>query len=221
MLGAMLCRISGTLEAIADHTVTIGLADGSAREVLVPAFLAARLKDTGATGQALTLATLEYLESRDQGASFIPRLIGFSAAQDRAFFELFTTVKGIGNRKALRAMAREPAQIARAIAARDTHALQELPEIGKRMAETVIAELHGKVEGFLSGAEVAGLNASAAGRAEPRPGELQGAAAEAAKVLVALGETRADAEHKAREAAARAGDRATPEQIVARVFAGR
>ena len=41
------------------------------------------------------------LKGQSQGSSFLPRLIGFSSEQDRAFFELFTTVKGIGNRKSI------------------------------------------------------------------------------------------------------------------------
>jgi Holliday junction DNA helicase RuvA len=79
----------------------------------------------------------------------VPRLIGFATPEDRAFFELFTTVKGIGNRKALRALQLPFGTIAAAIAQRDLDLLKSLPEIGKRTAETIVAELHGKVDQFV------------------------------------------------------------------------
>ena len=159
-----------------------------AYEVLVPAFLAERLK--AQIGSPVSLTTFQYLESQGQGTSFIPRLVGFQSAVERDFFELFTTVKGIGNRRALRAMAEDPAVIARAIMAKDAKALTKLPEIGKRMAETIIAELSGKVDTFLSTAEVKHLNSAANGHA---PAE-DPISEEAILALVALGETRADAQ---------------------------
>jgi Holliday junction DNA helicase RuvA len=79
----------------------------------------------------------------------VPRLIGFDTEEDRSFFELFTTVKGIGNRKALRALSLPFETIAGAIASRDVDTLKSLPEIGKRTAETIVAELHGKVDRFI------------------------------------------------------------------------
>jgi len=111
----------------------------------------------------------------------LPRLIGFSSERDRAFFELFTTVKGIGNRKALRALVRPFAETATAIANRDTKALTEMPEIGKRSAETIIAELHGKVDVFV------GEIASTIEVTMPPFSE------DAILMLVQLGETKRDA----------------------------
>jgi len=103
----------------------------------------------GKIGQPIEFFTLHYLEGQSQGSSFLPRLIGFSSERDRSFFELFTTVKGIGNRKALRALVRPFSETATAIANRDATALTSMPEIGKRSAETIIAELHGKVDVFI------------------------------------------------------------------------
>ena len=90
-----------------------------------------------------------------QGSSFVPRLIGFSSSEARAFFELLTTVKGLGARKALRASSLPYSSIAEAIACRDSGLLTALPEIGKRTAETIIAELSGKVDRFLDAAPAA------------------------------------------------------------------
>lgn len=220
----MLSRLSGTLESIAENTATLVVGD-SAYELLLPAYLAERLASRA--GERVTLTTLQYLDSRDQGATFTPRLLGFAAPRDRAFFELFTTVKGIGNRKAMRAMAQEPASIARAIAERDVKGLQALPEIGKRLAETIIAELHGKVEPYLSEAETARLNTSLTARPAVVEPKLTGPAEEAVAVLVNLGETRGDALRliaKAIERLEATGASSTPltaDQLVSSVFAAR
>ena len=100
-------------------------------------------------GETINFYTLHYIEAQGQGSTMLPRLIGFAREDDRAFFELFTTVKGMGNRKALRALALPFETVAEAIAARDLDVLKSLPEVGKRTAETIVAELHGKVDRFV------------------------------------------------------------------------
>ena len=74
-----------------------------------------------------------------------PRLLGFLHDEDRAFFRQFLTVKGVGVRKALRALAAPVAKIASDIESGDATALAQLPGIGKRMAQQIVAELRGKV----------------------------------------------------------------------------
>ncbi|MBN8598199.1 MAG: hypothetical protein J0L78_11050 [Planctomycetes bacterium] len=217
----MLCRLTGKLESVHETAAVIASPDGSsAREVLLPAYVAKAMASR--VGQTVTFSTLEYLEGQGQGTSFIPRLIGFTAARDRAFFEVFTTVKGIGNKKALRAMAVEPAAIARAIASKDAAALVKLPEIGKRMAETIIAELHGKVESFLSEQELGSLEIKSGSM--PSVTRLSPIAEEAVTVLTTLGETRGEAERRvalAQERAIREGKPAprTVDEMIAAVFA--
>lgn len=206
----MIRKITGRLEAVEGLSVLVAIPGfGMTYEVLVPAYFAERLSPV--IGRQVELTTLEYLEGQGQGASFIPRIVGFASTHDRRFYELLTTVKGMGNRKALKAMAIEPGAFARAIAERDAKALQQLPEIGKRMAETVIAELTGKVDGFVSydGVEVKPRAAIAS----------NGPATEAVATLVALGESRADAERLVERATAKDGGLATAEAIVAAAFA--
>ena len=180
----MIWKIHGALDSLVNGSARVALGDGLTYEVLLPAFAAARL---GArVGQTVTLHTVHYLEGSSQGANFIPRLAGFLDENDREFFGLFTSVKGIGPRKALRAMAMSTGQIAAAIADRDLKTLQSLPEIGRRMAETVVATLHGKVDRFL---EVGPRAASTDGVTPPgAPRHL--AAREALEVLLQLGENR-------------------------------
>ena len=144
----MIAQIKGKLIGIDGGAALIEMNEGLVYEVLLPTFVVNRLG--GMIGRDVQLYTMHYLEGQGQGTSFIPRLAGFLSRQDKAFYELFTSVKGIGNRKGLRAMALASHQIAGAIADRDTATLQSLPEIGKRTAETIVVSLKGKVESFIA-----------------------------------------------------------------------
>jgi holliday junction DNA helicase RuvA len=201
ILSRMITWIEGTLESIEGLQAVIrdqagdgpleGPRDGRslrlAYEVMLPAYFAERARQQGRAGSRLRLVTIQYLEGQSQGAWFIPRLIGFPSASDRRFFELLTTVDGLGNKKALRAMAREPAEIAAAIVNKQIPWLTALPEIGKKTAEKIVLELASKVGPFLA------LDASpGAPSIEPKLGsEAQATAGEreALAALVALGET--------------------------------
>lgn len=207
----MIDRLTGRLESIEGAEVVV-VPDGSALaySVLVPVYLAERLADS--VGQELRLHTHLILESQNQGATFTPRLLGFGSTAEREFFSLFTTVKGIGSRKALRAMAAEPAEIARAIAAGDTKWLVKLPEIGKRMAETVVAELSGKVEKFISTDDLDAALAQAGTRA--MAGALEPEAVKAQAALMALGETAGDAEQMVRRALAMEPKPTTSDELI-------
>ncbi len=142
----MISRIEGEL---------VGVQDGRAElrcghltyTLLIPAADEDALAER--VGDRLEIHALHYLEAQGQGASFVPRLIGFASTEARAFFELLTTVKGLGARKVLRALRLPYTSIAEAIACRDIDLLRSLPEIGKRTAETIVAELNGKVDRFL------------------------------------------------------------------------
>lgn len=195
----MLARLRGTLESVTANTAVLATDSGRAYEVLLPAVDAdaagARL------GQTVTLHTIQYLEAQSQGSSYIPRLIGFQTLDDRRFFELFTTVKGMGPKRALRALRAPFPRIAGAIASRDAKFLQTLPEIGKRLAETIVVDLHGKVDAFIAPEHAEG---GASGAVEPKaiPGALSDAARQAVDALVHLGDSRADAEELVRRALA-------------------
>lgn len=185
----MIARIQGVLESIEGNVVLLQLPAGLTYQVLVPAYTAARL--AGSLGQSITLHTYHFVESQGQGTTLIPRLAGFVQPEDQRFYELFTTCKGIGNKRALRAMALSTAQIAGAIADRDLALLQSLPEIGKRTAETIVATLSGKVDAFLTIPAGTGVVPDVDGvAASPPAGSLGRDALEA---LVALGENRTQA----------------------------
>ena len=184
----MIARIEGTLESLDSATALIQVEGGLTYEVLLPAYTSARLG--GSIGEPVSLHTLQYFESHDQGTTLLPRLAGFATRDDRAFFELFTTCKGIGRRRGLRAMTLATSQLAGAIADRDAALLQSLPEVGKRTAETIIATLREKVDRFMEPAAAAGEGETPGGPGAPARG---GVAREALDVLVQLGENRAQA----------------------------
>lgn len=183
----MIAKVAGTLETVAADRATVTVAGGFTLEVLLPAATAAQL--TTAEGQPITLHTHFFLESLAQGANMIPRLAGFLTLEDRRFYSLFTTVKGIGQKRGLRAMALPTAQLAAAIEDRDLALLQSLPEIGKRTAETIVATLRGKMD------DLVGAEAAATPGGAPRGRSPAGALGrEAVEVLVQLGERRPDAQ---------------------------
>ncbi len=180
----MIARIEGVLEALEGSSALVRLAGGVTYEVLLPTYAVARLGDS--IGRNVTLHTLDFLESLNQGTSFTPRLAGFLTPNDRQFYLLFTTVKGIGPKRALRCMTLETAMIAAAIANRDAKLLRSLPEIGQRMAETIIATLAGKADAFAT------VTSSTSGQ-QTTASPASGLAREALDVLVQLGENRVQA----------------------------
>ncbi|MDX2114026.1 MAG: Holliday junction branch migration protein RuvA [Planctomycetota bacterium] len=217
----MLARISGILEQTAEGSILLSLPGAhpgteQAFEILIPAFLVGQLRDR--EGQLVTLHTIQSLDSPDGGSSFTPRLIGFASPDERRFFELLTTVKGVGTKKALRSLVSPVSDVARAITLRDAAALGKLPGIGKRLAETIIAELHGKVEAFAGAASSPGAAASGG---PPPTGMLSDAARRAVAALVRLGESDAEADRLIRRALEASEAHASADELVAAALGSR
>ena len=209
----MLVRLTGRLDSIESDAAIVTLPIGMTYRAMLPASAMAAL-DTR-VGETITLETLELYEASGQGSHLTPRLIGFVTETDRRFFELFTTVKGVGSRKALRAMAAPTGDIAAAIARKDTTFLRTLPEIGARLAETICAELGGKVDRFIGPGVTDNL-------IEPKPGaEPDGFATQAVTALVRLGESRPDAEHLVNLAQERDPTIEDADALLAAAFASR
>jgi Holliday junction DNA helicase RuvA len=207
---SMISRIEGRLVAVDRGRAHVQCRDLT-YEVLVPAADQQRL--AASIDETVSFHTLHYLEGQGQGTSFIPRLIGFESETDRAFFELFTTVKGMGNRKALRALALPFGAIAEAIAARDVDVLKSLPEVGKRTAQTIVTELHEKVDRFVELKPAAGGAALTAEEAA-RSALIQDAVA----VLSQLGEPKLQARQLAERALAADPTMDSPEDLVAAAY---
>ena len=188
----MIVRITGKLLDLQGDAAHIEAAPGVVHEVLLPAFVAQRLAPS--LSQSVTLHTLHYLEGQNQGALFLPRLAGFLTPADKAFYQLLVTVKGIGHRRALRALVLPTDQLAMAIADRDIKLLQTMPEVGKKTAETIALTLRDKIDPFLNAPRASSPGdpdiAVSAASATKTSGGLARSAVEA---LVSLGEDRAKA----------------------------
>jgi Holliday junction DNA helicase RuvA len=176
----MISSITGEVRHVLDDRIELA-AGALAVELLVPASDIESLR--AMSGRSLTLHTMFYLQG--DGNVFEPQLVGFLNRDDKRFFELFITVKGIGPRTAIRALSVPVAQIASAIESRDARFLTGLKGIGKRTAEVIVAELAGKC-----GAFVGSFAPKPAGRNVSRSSLDDDAIA----AMVALGERRADAE---------------------------
>jgi holliday junction DNA helicase RuvA len=137
-------------------------------------------------GREMSLHTIFYLEGDASRGNLEPRVIGFMREEDRSFFELFTTVKGIGPKTALKALTEPVGTIAAWIEGRDARSLTKLSGIGKRTAELVVAELAGKCEKFAVGVAAPSTTIPARSR---RPAQEE----DAVQALVALGERPQDA----------------------------
>jgi len=177
----MLVRLSGQLTDVGDESVVIER-EGMAYEVHVPRYTLGEL--LASRGRQVTLHTLQYLEGNPTGGNLTPRLVGFLHVEDRAFFQMFTTVKGVGVRKGLRALAEPIVRVARDIESADIKGLSRLPGVGARLAQQIIAELRGKATPFTRGAGAG---------ATPDVG-MTPAQRDALELMVALGDGRADAQ---------------------------
>ncbi len=143
----MISRVQGKLSMISDVFALVENA-GVSYEILLPSALAERLKDSGRVGQEIAFETIHYIEAGDRKSSHYPRLVGFLDPVEREFFSLFTQVPGLGVKKALKSLVIPIRDIATAIETKDAARLNRLPGVGARLAEKIIAELHGKTAKF-------------------------------------------------------------------------
>src|SRR5437762_10798301 len=156
-------------------------------ELLIPAADVQSLR--AQLNSEITFHTIFYLEGTAGGGNLDPKLIGFLRPQDKSFFNLFTTVKGIGPKTALRALSAPVGEIAQAIESKDARFLIHLDGIGKRTAELIIAELSGKAKEFA----VEGVGEAVAAYAHTGA-RLSQNEEDALVAMTTLGERRPDAE---------------------------
>jgi Holliday junction DNA helicase RuvA len=175
----MIARIVGKLVKLDAETALVQVG-AITYEVMLPGYCVNALSDQ--VGSEIALCTMEYYEGTLGGGNLIPRMIGFLNSAERDFFTKFTSVKGMGIKKGLRALSMPIANIAGAIEGADEKMLMSLPAIGQRMAQQIVAELKGKLQIFALGATPA--------KTQPAFKPFQ---AEALEILVAWGEKRNEA----------------------------
>ncbi len=117
-------------------------------------------------------------------------LLGFPDAHEREWFRTLNTVQGVGVKMALAVLGVfSPAQLAQAIAAKDTKSLTRVSGVGPKLAERIVTELKNKITKMSSGsaAEFPEKGKSATGLPPASASE------DAISALVNLGYTRSDA----------------------------
>ncbi|MBF8268288.1 MAG: recombination protein RuvA domain [Dehalococcoidia bacterium] len=178
---------------------------GVGYEVLLPYFVMRALQEgEREEGDEVELEIYYHASERQPR----PALIGFKKEYERSFFEKLLLVEGVGVNTAARALVFSVSTIARAIEEGDTGLLVQMPGIGKRTADKMVATLKGKV------AEWALLKDEGYASVPPPDvhADLKG---EVMKVLVNLGYRRAEARERV-EAAARASPAARDSQELLR-----
>ena len=145
MVATVLTKVRGILQTVAEESLTL-LIDPLEIEVLIPEHTRRQVQSK--VGEPITLHTIFYIEGGSMVSRLLPRLVGFTSAIDREFFEIFCSVDGVGARKALRAMVRPVRELARSIQDQDVKLLATFPGIGEATAERIVAKLRRKVGKF-------------------------------------------------------------------------
>ena len=161
---------------------------GVTYEVRIPAFAAewiASVRDEPDT----RIFTYYHVSERNPQ----PLIIGFQHLAERDFFRKFIEVPDVGPVKAVRALTFPVSEIARWIEAEDVKAIQQLPGIGQRLSQTIVAQLAGKLA-------LDALTSPSDARAATGGGDRSGVREDAIEALVALQYTRREAERAVMEA---------------------
>jgi Holliday junction DNA helicase RuvA len=155
-------------------------------------------------GEAVTLY-IETFVREDQ-----LRLFGFASALEREWFRILQTVQGVGAKVALAVLSTlTPAELASAIALRDTATISRAPGVGKKVAERIVTELKNKAPAF------AGEAAATIGlRQELGEGLAPPAVTDAVSALVNLGYSRDQAAGAVGAALKAAGGEASSAQLI-------
>ena len=140
-----------------------------------------------------------------------PVLVGFRKEFERTFFEKLIQVEDVGVSTAARALVFSISTIARAIEDGDTGLLVQMPGIGKRTADKMVATLRGKVAEWALLRDEGYTTVPAA----PVRGDTQ---EEVVNVLVNLGHRRADALQKVEAAAKAVSNVRDPQELLREVF---
>ena len=200
----MIARIEGKLVQLDDDTAWVQVGPLT-YEVMLPGYCVNAL--SGSIGTDIALSTIEYYEGSLGGGNLIPRMVGFLSLNERDFFHEFTSVKGMGIKKGLKALNMPIQDIAAAVENGDEKMLMTLPGIGRKMAQQTVAELKGKLQTFALGAEPARVAA-----------QFKAYQIEAIEVLVAWGEKRNEAMELVELAGKKHPDVQTAEELVPLVY---
>ena len=148
-----------------------------------------------------------YLQVKEDGVT----LFGFADVQEKSLFLKLVSVSGVGAKMAISVLSSmRPSEVSEAIATADSKRLSAVKGLGKKTAERIILELHGKI----SADEL--LGSSVATGSVPMPSSAEDDDAVAA--LMGLGFTKAESARAVERA--KASGAVTVEQIIAAALRG-
>ena len=161
-VSGMIAQISGTVIEVRENAVVLQVNE-IGYEIFVPSSVinSFRKKSQEAkpsrplgketskeTNSSDIFYTIQYLEgSSGHGNQFV-RLVGFKRSIEKEFFQVYTSVEGIGYKTALKSLILPIHKIALAIETNDLTTLKKLPHIGSRTAEKMVATLKGRMQKF-------------------------------------------------------------------------
>ncbi len=139
----MISYIKGTIHRLEREPASaIVLIGGIGYEVQLPAYVYNSITGRGlGVGSDIEFELYYHVTERQPR----PHLVGFLHESEKRFFEQLIQVEGIGPAKAAAALVFPVSTIAAAIENGDTGLLNQLPGIGARAAQKIIATLQGKV----------------------------------------------------------------------------
>lgn len=139
----MITYIKGTVHRLdREPAKAVVLTGGIGYEIQLPVFVYDSLTGKGVgVGHEIEFELYYHVTDRQPK----PQLVGFLHESERRFFEQLIQVEGIGPAKAAAALVFPVSSIATAIENGDTGLLNQLPGIGSRAAQKIIATLQGKV----------------------------------------------------------------------------
>lgn len=204
----MIVELEGKLTEMEGGSAVVKVGDVG-YEVFLPGYAVSEL--SAKLGKDVRFYTIEYYEGSPGGGNIVPRMIGFLDRRERKFFNKYTSVKGMGVKKALKSLSMPVSVIADAIERGDEKMLMSLPEIGKRFSNLIIAQLKGKLGDFAVEAG-AGAGGGDEGKA------LEKYQQEALEILIAWGEKRTEAVELVRLAVEKHPDIKSAEELVPAVY---
>ena len=148
-----------------------------------------------------------YLQVKEDGVT----LFGFADRQEKSLFLKLTSVQGVGAKMAIAILSSmRPSDVSEAIATADSKRLSAVKGVGKKTAERIILELHGKISADeLLGTENVGGRVSAAPMSEDE---------DAVSALMGLGFTKQESARAVERA--KASGAKTVEDIIAIALRG-
>jgi len=138
------------------------------------------------------------------------RLYGFATAGEKGWFNLLTTVQGVGTRVALAILSvLTPSELASAVALQDKVMVGRANGVGPKLAQRIVTELKGKIpDGGSLDAGVLGLQAALGS------GVAASNVSDAVSALVNLGYPQAQASAAVARIVAREGDGTATEKLI-------